>query len=111
MLGRTRAAPRGRRKLPSYAMPQPPAVIAAVSLVSGKLRLTFPVSMTASGLPVGITNQGNAPTAITLISANVYDLTYATPPVSTNVWIIPNNVSQLRSVLGAVPAAATGVFP
>jgi hypothetical protein len=81
------------------------------TIVATKARLTLNLPYAISGLPVGITVQGVAPTAITQVSALVFDLTYAASVVSTNVLVVPAGVPQVRGNAGGTLAAGTFTFP
>lgn len=80
------------------------------TIVATKLRCTFPIPMSANGLPgiylTGGTHTGNElPTAVTYISPTVYDLTYPTSTIATNVATIPSKDPGFRGFNGAYAQA------
>lgn len=76
------------------------------TIVATKLRCTFPIPVSANGIPgiylTGGTHTGNElPTAVTYISPTVYDLTYPTSVIATNVANIPSQDKGFRGYNGA----------
>jgi hypothetical protein len=77
-----------------------------MSIVATKLRVTLGQNYVYSAIPK-ITVQGVLPTAITSVSANVFDLTYAASVVTTNVVVVPANDPGIRSIAGGFMNAGT----
>ena len=102
---------RNRRKMTPNAYPAGTAAIAVPTIVATKARLTFDVPVVVSGLPISITDEGNPPTSVTVVSPTVVDLGYAAAVVSTDVLVIPGNVLQIRTSTGGFVAAASYTFP
>lgn len=109
----TRPRPRklfNRKKVTKASYPVFTAITATVTLVAGKMRLTYPQPVVVSATPAAITANSLHPTGLTVVSSNVVDLAFATPPVATNPWVIPANVQEIKSATGGVTSAASGVF-
>lgn len=108
---------RNRKHLPGTFYPLGAALLAGLSIVATKARLTFNAPVSVSALPVEITRQASGtgpqllPTGYTVVSPTILDLTYAAAVVPTDVITIPANVPSIRGVAGGVVAAATHVFP
>jgi hypothetical protein len=100
---------RGRTRLPKTFQPIVPSVSWTASIVSSKVRLVASVSVTTNGVPK-FTVQGVNPTAITIISATTFDLTYATAPVTTNVFVVDANDPAVRAANGGYLAAGQTTF-
>jgi hypothetical protein len=104
---------RNRRSLPGVFFPAGSAIIAAITIVAGKARLTLSAPVSVAGLPVEITRQAAGagpqllPTAVTIISPTVFDLTYAAAVVATDVITIPANVPLVRGYTGGALQATT----
>lgn len=111
MIKRAPRQPRHRTRLPASFQVTVPPLAWTATIVATKARLTLNLPYAISGLPVGITVQGVAPTAITQVSALVFDLTYAASVVSTNVLVVPAGVPQVRGNAGGTLAAGTFTFP
>jgi hypothetical protein len=107
---------RNRTRLSVTNTPPGSAITTAFSIVATKARLTFNAPVVVSGLPTGITRQAGGagaqllPTAITVVAANVVDLTYAASVVATDVLTIPAGVSEIRGSAGGFVAAAVHTF-
>lgn len=107
---------RNRTRLPVSSSPPGAGVTTAFSIVATKARLTFSSPVVVRALPIGITRQAAGsgpqllPTAYTVVSANVVDLTYAASVVATDVVTIPGNVSEIRGTAGGFIAAAVHTF-
>ena len=92
------------------------SILATAAIVATKARLTFAAPVVVTGLPVGITRQAAGagpqllPTAYTVISPTVVDLTYAASVVATDKLTIPSNVPQIRGVAGGYVAASVTTF-
>lgn len=111
MIKRAPRQPRHRTRLaPSY-QPAAPALTWTAAIVATKARITTNLPFVISALPIGITVQGVAPTAITQITPTSFDLTYASSVVSTNVLVVPQNEYQIRGFAGGGLAAGTITFP
>jgi len=111
MIKRAPRQSRHRTRLPATYQPQVPPLTWTAAIVATKARITTNLPFTLSGLPVGITVQGIAPTAITQITPTSFDLTYAAAVVSTNVLVIPAGAPQVRGAAGGTLAAGTFTFP
>lgn len=110
MIKRAPRQPTHRTRLPAQFQPTTPALTWTASIVATKARLTLNLPYASNGIPVGITVQGVAPTAITQISPNVFDLTYPSSVVTTNVLVVPAGVPQVRGAAGGTLAAGTFTF-
>lgn len=111
MIKRAPRQPRHRTRLAPSFQPTAPALTWVATINATKARFTLNLPFAESGLPLGITVQGQPPTAITQVSANVFDLTYAAAVVSTNVLVVPAGVPQIRGQAGGTLAAGTYTFP
>jgi hypothetical protein len=96
MLSRPKVSRRNRRQFDPSNVPHGTYVDAIVTIASGKARLTFsnPISMTCI---FRMTVMTVAPTAATLVNSNTVDLTYATPPVAGNAYVIPDHDPAIRT--------------
>ena len=107
---------RDRKHLDPIFYPPGAAVTAVATINATKARLTFSAPVSVDGLPVSITRQAGgagaqlAPTAYTVVSPTVLDLTYAASVVPTDKLTIPANVPQIRGVAGGVVAASVTTF-
>lgn len=107
---RNRQALRGVDYLPGAS------IIATAAINATKARLTFAAPVVVTGLPVEITRQAAGsgpqlpPTAFTVISPTVLDLTYAASVVATDVLTVPANVPEIRGVAGGFVAAMVHTF-
>lgn len=110
MIGRGPKTQRSRNRLPKNFQGQVPASSWTAAINATKIRITTDLPSVISGIPVGITCQGVAPTAITQISATVFDLTYAAAVIATNVMVIPANTPEIRNGAGGFLAAGTKTF-
>jgi hypothetical protein len=109
----SRARPKrnfNRKKLAGYSYPAQPALTYTVTLVSSKMRITANVPLVVSAVPTEITANGLHATGYTIVSATVVDLSFAVAPVSTNPWVIPANVVEVRSGQGGMLASGAGTF-
>jgi hypothetical protein len=111
MIKRAPRQPRHRTRLPNSFQPTVPPLNWTATIVATKARLTLSLPYSIGGLPTGITVQGVAPTAITQVSSLVFDLTYPSSVVSTNVLVVPGGVPQIRGAAGGTLAAGTFTFP
>lgn len=111
MIKRAPRKPTHRTRLPNTYTPTSPAITWTASIVATKARLTCSLPVSISGVPTGITNEGVACTAVTQVSAQVFDLTYAAAVVSTDVLIVPAGVPQIRAASGGTLAAGQHTFP
>lgn len=111
MIKRAPRQPRNRNRLPGTFQPTAPAVTWTAAISATKARLTTNIPCVLSGVPTGITVQGMAPTAITQVSALVFDLTYAAAVIATNVLVVPANVPQIGAAAGGRLAAGSFTFP
>lgn len=104
---------RNRSKLPRGFLLSGPAVVATITLVATKARFTCNLPVSIGSIPLGITRQAAGsgpqlePTAVTQISANVFDLTYAASVVATDKITIPAAVQEVLGVAGGQLAAQT----
>jgi hypothetical protein len=90
-----------------------PAVVNATSvatIVAGKARLTFSVPVICRATPFRVTSDGNPCTGFTQVSATVIDLSFAAPPVATDVLIVPPGVQEFRTRSGGGVDASTTTF-
>ena len=107
---RNRQALRGVDTLPGASIGSTAAINVA------KARITFAAPVVVTGLPLGITRQASgagaqlAPTAYTVISPTVLDLTYADAVVATDKLLIPANVPQVRGVAGGYVQSSVTTF-
>ncbi|MGN6368148.1 MAG: hypothetical protein ACTHN5_07810 [Phycisphaerae bacterium] len=76
-----------------------PFVTWTAAINATKVRLTTSVDVVVTGLP-NFTVQGVKPTAVTKVSAGVFDLTYASAVVATNVFVVDANDPAVRSAAG-----------
>ncbi len=109
----TRPRPRNlynRKKVTKASYPVLPAAVATVTLVAGKMRLTFTQPMVVTGIPTAITGNALHANSVTVISSTVIDLGFAVNPVATNPWVIPAGVQEIKTTQGGTPAAASGTF-
>lgn len=111
MIKRAPRQPRHSARLAPTFQPTAPALTWTATIVATKARFTLVLPFAFTGVPTGITCQGVAPTAITQVSALVFDLTYAAAVVSTNVIVVPANVPQIRGNAGGTLAAGSFTFP
>ena len=110
MIKRAPRQSRGRTRLPNNYSPVVPAVTWTAAIVAGKARITTNLPVVINALPVGMTVQGVAPTSVTQISSNSFDLGYAATVVTTNVLVIPQNAPQVRGQAGGFLNAGTNTF-
>lgn len=112
LVGGLRASPSGfsvtrkRKQADPSNKPSVPDVACVFAIVATKLRCTFPIPMSANGIPgiyvTGGTHVGNElATAVTYISPTTYDLTYPTAIIATNVAVIPSKDPGFRGFNGA----------
>lgn len=109
----TRARPRklyNRKKVTKNSFPVAASLVATVSLVAGKMRLTFSSPVVLNGVPTQIIANALACNSASAVSATVIDCGFAVNPVATNPWTIPATVTAIKSSTGGVPAAASGTF-
>lgn len=109
----TRPRPRklfNRKKVTKGSYPVLPAIVAAVTLVSSKMRLTFTQPIVATAVPTDITANSLHANSMTVISSTVVDLGFSVAPIATNPWVIPATVTQVKSTQGGALAAANGTF-
>lgn len=111
MIKRAPRQPKHRTRLPNTYQPTAPVLTWAATIDDTKARITTNLPFSIAGLPTGITVQGEPPTAITQISPNVFDLTYAAPVVTGNVINVPAGTNQIRGNAGGVLAASGYTFP
>lgn len=92
------------------------SILAVATIATAKARLTFNAPVVVTGLPLGITRQAGGtgaqllPTAYTVVSPTVVDLTYAASVVTTDKLTIPSNVPQIRGAAGGYIAASVTTF-
>jgi hypothetical protein len=91
---------------PSGASP-----VAALSIDATKLVLSFDIPVGVTGLPVGITCDGNPPTSFVQDTPMQITLEYAAAVIATNVVVIPENVAQIRTNSGGYVTAQTTELP
>jgi hypothetical protein len=110
---RTRRFQRNRQAVPKGFYANASTITATIAISTAKARLTFNAPVAVSGLPLGITRQAAgagpqlAPTAVTIISPYIIDLTYAASVVATDKITINANVQEIRGVAGSTVAAIT----
>jgi hypothetical protein len=98
---------RKRRQQDPSNRGNPPDLAAVLTVVATKLRVTLPTEFSQNGTPHwGITGGAHVgteyPTAITLISPLVFDLTYANiVAITTNTVTIPSQDPAIRFRNGA----------
>ena len=116
MIARNNVHKRSRRSLSPSFYPPGAAVIATATINATKARLTFLAPVSVSSLPVEITRQAAgvgaqlAPTAFTVVSPTIVDLTYAASVVATDKLTIPANVPEIHGIAGGVVAASLTTF-
>lgn len=98
------------KALPKADYPVAPAVSATVTLVAGKMRMTFTSPVIVQAVPTAITANALHATTATTVSPTVVDLGFAVAPVATQAWVIPAGVPQIKNSTGGTVAAAGGVF-
>lgn len=92
------------------------SILAVATISTAKARLTFNAPIVITALPLTITRQAAGsgpqlpPTAYTVVSPTVIDLTYAASVVATDKLTIPANVPQIRGVAGGYVAASVTTF-
>lgn len=92
------------------------SLVAVPTINATKLRLTFTAPVIVNGLPTGITRQAAGagaqllPTAVTVVSPTIVDLTYAAALVATDVITVPANVPEIRGNAGGMVAAMQKTF-
>lgn len=107
---------RNRTRLPVQQQPPGLGISVTFSISAGKARLTTAAPVVVRDLPLGITRQAAGagaqllPTAVTQVSATVFDLTYAAAVVATDVVTIPGGVQEVRGTAGGFLAAAVNTF-
>lgn len=111
MIKRAPRQPRHRTRLAPSFQPAAPGITWTVSIVSTKARVVCSLPISIAGIPLGMTCQGVAPTAITSINPTTFDLTYASAPVSTNTFAVAANQYNVRGAAGGTLAAGTYTFP
>jgi hypothetical protein len=105
-----------RTRLTAQNSPPGSAITETFSIVANKARITCNTNVVIRGLPTGITRQAAGsgpqllPTAITQVSSNVFDLTYAASVVATDVVTIPSGVTEIRGTAGGQLTAAVHTF-
>lgn len=105
-----------RTRLPVAQQPPGSQVSVSFSIVATKARITTGSPVVVRDLPLGITRQAAGsgpqllPTAVTQVSANVFDLTYAASVVATDVLTIPSGVQEVRGTAGGFLTAAVHTF-
>lgn len=108
---------RNRTRLTVSNAPPGSQISETFSISAGKARITTNAPVVVSANPLGITRQAGGagaqllPTAVTQVSANVFDLTYAAAVVATDVLTVPSNVQEVRGSAGGFLAAAVHTFP
>ena len=107
MIKRAPRQPRHRQRLAPTFQPTVPALTWTMSIVAAKLRVTVTSPYTYGGVLPKITVQGALATAITQVSSTVFDLTYASSVVTTNVVVVPANDPGIRSMTGGFLNAGT----
>jgi hypothetical protein len=110
MLTRRNTKPLHRSRLAKTFQPTVPSISWTAAIVGGKVRVTTTQNLTLNGVP-HFTVQGVNPTAITSVSAGVFDLTYAATPVSTNVFVVDGSDPAVRNAVGGYLAAGSFTFP
>jgi len=110
MIKRAPRQPRHRTRLPNSYQPAAPALTWVATLVATKARLTLNLPYANSGVPTLITNEGVGATAIEQVAANVFDLTFPTAVVATDVLVVPANVPEVRGAAGGTLSAGTHTF-
>lgn len=111
MIKRAPRQSRHRSRLPNTFQPSAPALTWAATIVAAKVRMTLVLPFSIGGVPLGIKCQGVSPTAITQVSALIFDLTYAATPVSTNVLTVAANEPNIRGNAGGNLSAGSFTFP
>lgn len=111
MIKRAPRQPRSRTRLPAGYSVTAAALTWTASIVATKARIVLNLPYASSGLPTGITVQGQPPTSITQVNAVTFDLGYAASVVTTNVLVVPQNVQQIRGAAGGYLSAGTFTFP
>lgn len=107
---------RKRRQLDPSNKGAAPDLAAVLSVVATKLRVTLPTTFSQNGLPhYGITGGAHVgteyPTAITIVSPLVFDLTYANiVAITTNTVTIPAQEPAIRFPNGAYVQPAVKVL-
>lgn len=107
---------RKRRQLDPSNKGNAPDLAAVLTVVATKLRVTMPVPFSQGDIPHwGISGGAHVgteyPTAITLISPLVFDLTYASiVAITTNTVVIPAQDPAIRFPNGAYVQPATKVL-
>lgn len=107
---------RNRTRLTVSSSPPGAQISTSFSIVATKARLTFNVPVVVNALPLSITRQAAGsgpqllPTAFTVVSPTIVDLTYAASVVATDVITIPANVQEIRGTAGGFVAAAVHTF-
>lgn len=103
---------RKRRQPDPSNAPGAQDMVATLSVVATKLRVTVPVPVAQNGIPhvlaTGGAHVGNTyPTGIAYVSPGVYDLTYANIIAVADVISYPSRDPALRGSNGAYVAAIT----
>ena len=116
MIKRPYRSQRDRSRISLSNTPPGPNIVATMSIVATKLRVSCPSPIVVRGLPVGITRQAAGagaqllPTAVTVVDSQTFDLTFAASVVATDVGTINANVDEIRGVAGGRLAAAVKTF-
>jgi hypothetical protein len=109
MATRAPRQPRHRTRLSNSHQPIVPPITWTAAIASGKVAVTCSLPVVLAGLPA-FTVQGVKPTAITQVSATVFDLTYAATPVTGNVFVVDPNDPAIRGQAGSFLNAGTTTF-
>lgn len=96
---------RKRKQADPSNRPEAPDVAVTLTVSSTKLRVTCPIPMSVTGLPqiaaTGGAHTGTAyPTAVSVVSPTVFDLTYAASVATGNVITIGSKLPGFRGYNG-----------
>lgn len=113
MIIRNRISRRNRRHVQPSQGPLGTVLTATNSVVANKWRVTLnaPANIsTAFGDYAAWTVEGVAPTSVTIVGANIFDLGYAVNVAAGQDYVIPAYSGAVTSQRGGFVAAAAGTF-
>jgi hypothetical protein len=116
MITRARRSLRNRRTTDSSLRPRGDVIAVTPTVSATKLRLTFGEQVSYSGettiqVSGGTHGAGASPTAVTKVTPTVFDLSFATNVIATDVCVIPPYDSGFRSPSGGYANPGSTILP
>ena len=117
MITRGKRFQRDRKRISPFFVIGGPAVTPVATIVGGKAHVVLNSPVVVSGIPTDWTLQFAgagaqiAPTAVTVLSPTIVELTYgAHTVVATDVFTIPANTQSVKGIAGGSVSAYTKIF-